>query len=307
MEQLRKVKFPNLQEIVFHSKGGGQPTEAALLCAADIIGVPSIGRLGLIFLIFRDVVHDVQRLFEHFAPRIQSLFIHQCEEEFSPGEPALTTLSARPKIKQLRLSGTMSHAWLVNHPCPFDFSELCNIDCSHAWKMEAIELLLDRSRLTISRFLPRGVSNTHRKHYPGHTSQESAGAGLSGLKGLGRFPTLMHLTVLSLKHDLHDVDILLASLPPFNRLAVLRLEMTLILTYHVNHVALLSLGSTLAGMFLPALRRIEASVGKVRFGSGSGHFSPNAEPELHLRFMSLLNREPERRFRSREDDLLASD
>ncbi|KAJ7865871.1 hypothetical protein B0H14DRAFT_2573654 [Mycena olivaceomarginata] len=33
--------------------------------------------------------------------------------------------------------------------------------------------------------------------------------------------------------------------------------------------------------------------GKVRFGSGSGYFSPNAEPELRFRFRDLLNLEPE--------------
>ncbi|KAJ7111380.1 hypothetical protein C8R44DRAFT_883185 [Mycena epipterygia] len=188
-------------------------------------------------------MHDVRRLFEHSTPQLQSLFIHQCEEEFSLEEPAFTTSCARPKIKQLRLSGIMSHAWLLNHSCPFDFSELCNVDCSRARNMEAIELLLDRSRLTISTLK---LDTRHASH---------AEAGLSGLKGFGGFPSLTHLTIISL--NFYDVDTLLASLLPSNRLAVLRLEMSAV---GMTRASLLSLGSTLARMSLPALRRIEALV-----------------------------------------------
>ncbi|KAJ7501429.1 hypothetical protein B0H11DRAFT_1908288 [Mycena galericulata] len=38
------------------------------------------------------------------------------------------------------------------------------------------------------------------------------------------------------------------------------------------------------------------SAGKVRFGSGSGAFSPNAEPEPRVRFIKLVNLEPEPAF-----------
>ncbi|KAJ7662737.1 hypothetical protein DFH06DRAFT_1128948 [Mycena polygramma] len=44
-------------------------------------------------------------------------------------------------------------------------------------------------------------------------------------------------------------------------------------------------------------RRIRNSVGKVRFGSGSGTFSSNAEPELRFGSGIALNLEPERAFR----------
>ncbi|KAJ7181193.1 hypothetical protein C8R46DRAFT_1028517 [Mycena filopes] len=43
--------------------------------------------------------------------------------------------------------------------------------------------------------------------------------------------------------------------------------------------------------------QLEVSAGKVRFGSGSGYFSPNPERERCVRFRLLPNPEPERGFR----------
>ncbi|KAJ7429334.1 hypothetical protein B0H11DRAFT_1945184 [Mycena galericulata] len=54
------------------------------------------------------------------------------------------------------------------------------------------------------------------------------------------------------------------------------------------------LGATARGV--SEVGRGDASGGKVRFGSGSGAFSPNAEPEPRVRSMKLVNLEPEPTF-----------
>ena len=45
------------------------------------------------------------------------------------------------------------------------------------------------------------------------------------------------------------------------------------------------------------LTRLQISVGEVRFGSGSGPFALNPEPEPGVRFRKSLNLEPEPAFR----------
>ncbi|KAJ7785800.1 hypothetical protein B0H16DRAFT_5895 [Mycena metata] len=56
-------------------------------------------------------------------------------------------------------------------------------------------------------------------------------------------------------------------------------------------------GCFLEGLLLRGDLRVACSDGKVRFGSGSGYFCPNLEPELRFRFRDWLNFEPNLRFR----------
>ena len=63
------------------------------------------------------------------------------------------------------------------------------------------------------------------------------------------------------------------------------------------HLDTIKVMSHFTRLFVVVSRRLPASAGKVRFGSGSEPLALNTEPELGVRFRPPPNLEPERAFR----------
>ncbi|KAJ7114930.1 hypothetical protein C8R44DRAFT_984256 [Mycena epipterygia] len=261
VKQLCKVKFPNLQDIIFHNHGC-YISAASIPFAGELNSLPSIRRVGLLSLLFCDM-DELRRLFEHFPPRFESLFMHNVIMVVYPGEPVL---SRCPKIKQLSVSGSIS---LVEQSCPFDFSQLCDVDSSRVWDlnsvMPAVARLLDRSRMTITRL------KLHTWHVAPYGDAE-----VSRLTSPHLFPALTHLAIVTMGHALNIVEALIVPLPPSSRIQVLTLEICQAQLRYLTPLG--SLVSTLASMSLPALHRIEVLV----------YGLPAGDPDAQLHMQSAL-------------------
>ncbi|KAJ7114857.1 hypothetical protein C8R44DRAFT_740217 [Mycena epipterygia] len=257
VKQLRNVKFPNLQEIVFHT-AGGRVSEPSFVYGAEIIGLPSIHRLGLVFLVFHDA-DDLRRLLGHVTTRLESLFLHIAVELYSR-VPTIAAPSPYPKIQQLRLVGRTCPRWLTSDYCPFDFSELLDVGVVEG---QSFIPILDRSRFTITRL--------HLK----------ACRGVEKLN-LRRFPSLTHLTIFATENDFTRVGVLLEPLPSSSRLAVITLRITMTGQHYA--ASLQSLGSTLAAMPLPALCRVNVLV------SFFGADSADMESQVQAAFVEFNGR-----------------
>ncbi|KAJ7110582.1 hypothetical protein C8R44DRAFT_800256, partial [Mycena epipterygia] len=241
--QLSTVKFPNLQEIVLHR--GGVTDESSSMAVAKIISLPSIRRVGLVFPFFR-TVYDFARLFQHSTPRLESLFLHEIgfmsflQDRTPPAPP-------RP-IKQLHLSSYTTSKWIHDPLCPFDFSTLEYVECKRGFLNDADAVILDLSRSTLTR-----LNINPRVYHANHDFSKPRSASLA------RFAALTHLQISASCHDLTDIESLVRSLPPSNCLENLVLDIMYFerLDPQKRLSNLRNLGTALAGVSLPALRRIE--------------------------------------------------
>ncbi|KAJ7096931.1 hypothetical protein C8R44DRAFT_989178 [Mycena epipterygia] len=270
VKQLSAVKFPNLQVIVFHRRIGGAATEGTLSSAAEIIRLPSITRVGMLFPIFENM-QDLGRLFEHCTPNLGSLFLHQITVNSKPD--ANSTASQYAKIHHLRLSERTIPDWFLYPSCPFDLSLLSNVDYSAVIEIKSVIPMLDKSRATI----------THLKLHA--QDIEYAESATLQATSITRYPSLTHLSVVVSAHTADvDASALLAQLPPTNRIQVLALDIRGLR----DASALRGLGSALAGTSLPALRRL-AIVGR-RIAAGAEGVRAEAEVQLHGAFVKFEER-----------------
>lgn len=117
VEQLSWVRFPNLEEIVFYRGTRDPATERSFAAMSEIIGIPSIRRVGLLFPLFGGV-QDVARLFQH-KHHLDSLFCHRME-----GAAQTMSIPNRPTVKQLRIGEHFRNGLIE----PFDFSVLEDLE-----------------------------------------------------------------------------------------------------------------------------------------------------------------------------------
>ncbi|KAJ7500085.1 hypothetical protein FB451DRAFT_1385724 [Mycena latifolia] len=129
VEQLSEVEFPNLEAL---------------------ISLPSIRRVGLFFLIFRDL-HEVGQLFEGCTPYIETLVLH--ETRMLPYPVAL----GRSSLPRVRIPGLQIRSrdldgirweWLLDPLYPFDLTSLHDAAAYTASKEKMRMSLADFPTLT---------------------------------------------------------------------------------------------------------------------------------------------------------------
>ncbi|KAJ7131289.1 hypothetical protein C8R44DRAFT_871801 [Mycena epipterygia] len=269
VKQLSAVKFPNLQVIVFHRRRGGPPIEGTLSSAAQIIGLPSVIHVGMLYSLF-DNMQDLGRLFEHCTPALGSLFLHYSTVNSEP-EDNLSP-PRRVRIQQLRLSEPTIPDWLLHPSCPLDLSALSDVDYSAVRVIKSAIPILDKSRSTIThlKLHARNIQFTDSEPVP---PQETRITG---------FPALTHLSIVLSAHATADAETLLAPLPPSNHIQVLALDIRDLRA----PAALRGLAIVLAATTLPELRRL-AILGR-RILSGTG--ASEAEAQMRGVFVEFEER-----------------
>jgi hypothetical protein len=153
LNPLSELEFPNLYDIVFHRRRGGPASEEIIVLAAQLIGAPSVRRVGLVAPIFNSI-HDMGRLFQQHTPALDSIFLHHVafNKTIMENESAVAIPPSRVRVKTL-------HWWLHYHAepatifdpaFPLDLSALVELDFG-ARLTPAVQKLLDSARFSIGR------------------------------------------------------------------------------------------------------------------------------------------------------------
>ncbi|KAJ7181403.1 hypothetical protein C8R43DRAFT_270461 [Mycena crocata] len=151
LRELVRVKFPNLRDVLFHrdeQHSHESIKKKTLAAAGRIIGLPSVRRVGLLWLTFRDM-RDSHSLFDQCSSHLEALLIHQVrvKKGNSTGVPLP---SRRAVIKQLQLLSDEPPMVLLSRTSPFDFAHLRDIEYCIANRRIFIDALLTRSQVTIT-------------------------------------------------------------------------------------------------------------------------------------------------------------
>lgn len=161
VEELSRMKFPNLKEVVFHSTDDSTTKERSLVAVAEIVGLPSIRRVGLQFPCFHSL-QDLTRIFEQCPPHLDSLSLQQITVDSLPTQNAPILPARRPVIKHLdvHLSSQVFGPF-----CPFDFSSLEDPKCHLSFFTQDDAGTIEHSRETLKRLYPYGVLNLFPMDY----------------------------------------------------------------------------------------------------------------------------------------------
>ncbi|KAJ7830552.1 hypothetical protein B0H14DRAFT_3143484 [Mycena olivaceomarginata] len=248
VRELARVKFPNLRDVVFHRNLRLERElikKKTLVVAGTITSLPSIRRVGLLWLTLQDI-QDLRRLFDHSSPHLEALLLHEVRIRNSSEEPEKPRLAAplrRATIKQLHVPGVHGPTRaLLSSLGPFDFSMLEDIEYSIVKRMQYTTALLNRGRSTITRLKVDG------------TLSQAHIATLALLTAL----TELHIRTGNTTEDLAGVVALLAALPVPSLLKIVGLQFEYIGQWEIGELD--NLRTALMRTPLPSLRRLEISV-----------------------------------------------
>ncbi|KAJ7469772.1 hypothetical protein B0H11DRAFT_2283701 [Mycena galericulata] len=234
MYPLSRVPFTNLEEIFFYRGFGGTPARPLLDAMAVLITLPSVRRVGLLFSRFDAA--DLSLVFHH-KPHLDSLFCWMLT-----GTDRVDKQEFRTTIKKLQLR-LYEGSGLIDS---FDLSTLDELefDMQFLNSEDAQSLKYAGGSITRMKIHGRQVNRT---------------------LSTSRLPLLQNLTALRsleinvARHDISDIDMLLAWLPPTNRLEILVLEILSLdrtePTFRRRQLA--RLGTAIAAASLPALHRVD--------------------------------------------------
>ncbi|KAJ6480013.1 hypothetical protein C8R47DRAFT_604502 [Mycena vitilis] len=211
LKPLSQFDFPNLYDLVFHRRRGGAANDETIALAAQLIGTPSITRVGLIAPIF-DNIHGMGRLFEKNTPALQTIYLHQVEVTNGSMEGESISMS-RPKIKTLQWAWQWQSDpdYVLDPLCPFDLSALTNLTFGTRLSPPFTKLI-QKTRRTLTHLTV--------------DAQDLVGEDTSDRQPLflAHLPALTHLTMLCNGHQLADAETLLGGLPPQHPLESLELQ-----------------------------------------------------------------------------------
>ncbi|KAK7036208.1 hypothetical protein R3P38DRAFT_3312066 [Favolaschia claudopus] len=224
LESLSAFEFPNLRDVVFHRRIAGAASEKTISFAADIIGSPSIQRVGLLSTWFEDA-EAVARLFAKCPPGLATLYVPYISltdnASVSVGKsfrsPPTDSTPRRVQIKTLRSGGGRDSdtALILQQPSiPFEFSALEELQCR--WELSrGLRRILETAKRTLSRL------DVDAGYAMGAYNRGEPQPHL-----LARLTALTDLTLYTSTNALQDMEVLLSNLPPQNRLRSLRLLFT---------------------------------------------------------------------------------
>ncbi|KAF7354082.1 hypothetical protein MVEN_01095600 [Mycena venus] len=199
LKLLTKFEFPNLHDVVFHRRRGGAASEEVIALAAQLIGAPSIRRVGLVSPIF-DTLHDMSGLFDKHTPALDSIFLYNItfnKTIAEAGDPP-SMKSPRVSVKTLRwgLHQQLDPAMMLDPAFPLNFSALVELDFG-AQLTPVMQKLVERARCSIRRL------SLDAQHVANDDYASSAQPTF-----LAQLPALTHLTLSSTAHHLADAEIL---------------------------------------------------------------------------------------------------
>ncbi|KAJ6610955.1 hypothetical protein B0H10DRAFT_1953446 [Mycena sp. CBHHK59/15] len=247
VRELPGVKFPNLRDVVFHRNSRLERElikKKTLVVAGTIISLPSIRRVGLLWLTLQNI-QDLRRLFDHSSPHLEALLLHEVRISNSSEEPEKPRRAPPLRlatIKQLHVPGVHCPTRaLLSALGPFDFSMLEDIEYSIVNRMQYTTALLNRGRSTITRLKVDG------------TLSQAHIATLALLTAL----TELHIRTGNTTEDLASVGALLEALPVPSLLEIVALQFE----YGQWEIGELdNLRTALMRTPLPSLRRLEIRV-----------------------------------------------
>lgn len=233
LKPLAKFDFPNLHDIVFHRRKGGAASEETITLAAQLIGLPSIRRVGLLSPMFNGM-QDFIRLFEKHAPALDSIFLDKVllNETNTDENTRVNPLpSSRVRVRKLRWDLNNRYAAPVFHPfLPLDLSAVVDLDLGGLLSPDIRQLVkVNRGslrRLTLDARTSTSpdpsvcplLMNLPLEHVVNNDyCTDPQPAFLVGLAAL------THLKITTTAHEIADAETLLAHLPLENNLRSLTL------------------------------------------------------------------------------------
>ncbi|KAJ7029713.1 hypothetical protein C8F04DRAFT_744449 [Mycena alexandri] len=217
LKPLAKFQLPNLHDVVLHRRRGGPAAEESITLAAQLIGSPTVYRVGLISPIFTNM-HQMARLFGKHTPALKSVFLYYVtfkktilESEVEPHAPL-----PRVRVKTLRWGTRYNVAseWILDPLFPLDFSALVRLDLDNGVQFGLImHRVVDRTRRSLTRL----AIDAQQVVNPNYTSDPQTAL-------LASLPALTDLTLFTTGHEPADVATILAGLSPKSGLRKLTLQ-----------------------------------------------------------------------------------
>ncbi|KAJ7483925.1 hypothetical protein B0H11DRAFT_2019509 [Mycena galericulata] len=234
MYLLSRVQFTNLEEIIFSKGFGRTPARPQLEAMAAIIALPSIRRVGLLFHTFDAA--DLSLIF-HRKPHLDSLFCWMLTGIDRGDKQEFCTTIKKLQLRLYEGSGLIDS---------FDLSTL-----------EELEFDMQLVNNEDAEFLKHAGGSITRMKI--HGRQVNRTLSISRLHLLQNLTALRSLEINVARYDISDIDMLLARLPPTNRVEILVLEiLSLDQTEPTfRHWQLARLGTAIAAASLPALHRVD--------------------------------------------------
>ncbi|KAJ7738735.1 hypothetical protein B0H16DRAFT_1891216 [Mycena metata] len=217
LEPLAKFQLPNLHDVVLHRRRGGPPVEGAITLAAQLIGSPTVTRVGLISPIFSNL-HQMARLFARHTSALKSVFLYYVtfKETIVESEVDPPTPLPRLRVKALRWGWryNVESEWILNPLFPIDFSTLDRLDLDNGVQFTPImQKLVNQTRHSLTRL----TINAQHVASPNYAPQTQPAL-------LASLPALTDLTLYTLSYEPADVATILAALPPNSALRKLTLQ-----------------------------------------------------------------------------------
>ncbi|KAJ7175043.1 hypothetical protein C8R43DRAFT_597197 [Mycena crocata] len=240
---LNTINFPNVSEMLLERVAAGpEPNPASISAAAELLSRQSIRRLALWSLNFRDL-DDFARLFALCTPQLDTVYLHNVEIISYPPKQPSTSSMHRVTVKSLALSSLDHLPWLRDPCSPLDMSALSEFDGSAVWGQDTTVAVLEHAR-TLTRL----------KIYTAFVGPD--------LFASARLPSLSHLDIASTDsaEGIYDTDLLVRSIPTWNRLRVFTIEIERTKYTAVAAPKLHSFATTLATATFPMLQRLEINV-----------------------------------------------
>ncbi|KAJ7116243.1 hypothetical protein C8R43DRAFT_1137921 [Mycena crocata] len=245
LTMLNTVKFPNLREILLEHNGNRlEPDPASISAAAVLISLPSLRRLALSTLDFRDL-DDCRRLFALCTPRLDSVYLLSVTITSYPQKQPSRYPMNRVAVKRMKLE-RFGMEWLLDPCSPLDLSALSEFDGSDLDEPENITGILEGAPMTLTQLKVGAAQKPD----------------ILNAFDFTRLPFLSQLSIStsSLWWVLSSTELLLQSLPASNRIRVLTFEVGRSAVYPLPAGALRSLTTTLMAATLPVLQRLEVNV-----------------------------------------------
>ncbi|KAJ7184825.1 hypothetical protein C8R46DRAFT_1300299 [Mycena filopes] len=228
---LAAIQFPNLHDLGFHRRHGVLIDEESIALAAQLIGTPTVHRVGLLSLRFHNL-HHMARLFAEYSPALESVFV----DYLSFKEATLE--SERPPLSRVRVKtlswGNIHYAepkWMFEPSSPLDLSALTQLNlCYGGPHGSTILTVVERARHSL-----RQLTIDARKFFFSFSFHDIADGEIEVAMSpyydatprpalLADLPALQELTLITTVHECADVVALLAALPHHSALRALTLQ-----------------------------------------------------------------------------------
>ncbi|KAF7304517.1 hypothetical protein HMN09_00854300 [Mycena chlorophos] len=206
LEALAPELLPHLREVFLHERVGGPIPEETIALAANLIGLPTVERVGLIYVIFASAT-DVVKLFEKRSAKLDALFFFAPDVQDAALDrlPSGTTKAVTRRLHLEFGFRRQNHSWLFDVDSPFDLTQVKEFSFGQIVGPHVLKVFE----------LSRGTLRTVTLNAP-YIADRDFSQDQTHPDILARLPALTHVVIQSTPTRLRNVATLLSAVPISN-------------------------------------------------------------------------------------------